>query len=160
MMNKKLLSVFLLIFCFSATAHAGSHKDLYTELVDIEGWTAGKPTGTSVSGMMLNVSRDYKKGDSRLTVMITVNKMAPLTRKSGLRKQILKDSGIEVKNETIEGFDVHKRYEGTKKSSEITVYLNDNSKMTLNYKKLPKNQALELAKKFNWANIKKKLDTF
>jgi len=109
---------------------------------------------------MLNVSRDYKKGDSRLTVMITVNKMAPLTRKSGLRKQILKDSGIEVKNETIEGFDVHKRYEGTKKSSEITVYLNDNSKMTLNYKKLPKNQALELAKKFNWANIKKKLDTF
>jgi len=32
--------------------------------------------------------------------------------------------------------------------------------MTLNYKKLPKNQALELAKKFNWANIKKKLDTF
>jgi len=65
---------------------------------------------------MLNVSRDYKKGDSRLTVMITVNKMAPLTRKSGLRKQILKDSGIEVKNETIEGFDVHKRYEGTKKA--------------------------------------------
>ncbi len=160
MLNKKLLAVFLLIFCFSATAHSGSHKDLYTELVDIKGWTAGKPTGTSVSGMMLNVSREYKKGDSRLTVMITVNKMAPVTRKSELRKQILEDSGIEVKNETIEGFAVHKRYEGAKKSGEITVYLNDNSKMTLSYKKLPKNQALELAKKFNWANIKKKLDTF
>jgi hypothetical protein len=160
MLNKKFLSVFLFIFCFAATAHSGSHKDLYTELVDIEGWTAGKPIGISVSGMMLNVSREYKKGDSRLTVMITVNKMAPVTRKSELRKQLLEASGIEVENETIEGFDVHKRYEGAKKSGEITVYLNDNSMMILSYKKLPKNQALKLGKKFNWANIKKKLDTF
>jgi len=162
MLNKKFLAVFLFIFCFAATAYAGSHKDLYTELIDIEGWTAGKPTGMSVPGMMLNVSREYKKGDGRLTVMITANKMAPapVTRESESRKQILEASGIEVKNETIDGFNVNKRYQGAKKSGEITVYLNNNSMMILSYKKLPKNQALELAKKFNWANIKKKLDTF
>ena len=158
------LSVLVLSNALSPeTAYAEKHEKLYGELKDIKGWKGGDPEGMAMEmpGMkMVQAMRIYTKGDNEISAMIMIGSAAAAGTFAALEDMKLETSEVKAAVKEIDGFTVHSVYDKEEKGGAITVLLNPDEKeaavFVFSYKDLSEEEALEIAKKFDWKSMKKK----
>ena len=122
-------------------------------LIDLPGWTGAKPDGMSMQlgGLdMLTATRKYTREDARLEVGI----MSGATAKAGLAMlksgMKLETSEGHVITETVDGVKLARTYTVKDKSGAIFVGLTDSALFNFAYTGITEEEALGLAKRFDW----------
>jgi hypothetical protein len=130
---------------------------LYPFLIDLPGWTGDKPEGVSMAlgGFdVLTAGRKYKRdGGAHLDVNILSGAAAQAgisMLKSGVK---IETSEGHVVTGTVDGAMVARTYTAKDKSGAILVGIGDNAILSLAYGGVTEDEALALARKFDWKAI-------
>jgi hypothetical protein len=125
-------------------------------LVELSGWSGGKPEGMAMEmsgASMVAATRHYERGEARLEVQILTGPAA---------QGALAGAGAVMKIETgdgrmssgpLDGFRVTRSYTFSDKSGGVIVALRDNAMFSLTFNGVEDDEALALAKKFDWKAI-------
>ena len=169
--GKILLASVTILLVAAAVVRAESYQSLYPCLINLSGWTGGEPTGMnmSMSGMvMINAVRTYSMGNKELTAIIMKSNRAA---GSGMQQSLgMYGSGMHMDTpeaniniQTINGFQVQTVYDKVENSGAVTVFLSHEQAVgaffTLSYTGVPENEALDIARKFDWNKIKSKVQS-
>jgi hypothetical protein len=128
----------------------------YPFLIDLPGWTGDKPDGMAMQlgGLdILTATRKYKREGAHLEVGIMTGAAAQagLTMlKSGMK---IETSEGHVITETIDGIKLARTYTVKDKSGAILVGLADSALFNFAYTGITEDEALGLAKRFDWKAI-------
>jgi hypothetical protein len=157
---KKSFLFMILLAAFSLPAYAQNHTALTPLLVNLDGWQAEKADGMSMStgGMsMITANRSYRKGGQELEATIMVGSQAMAMGQ--MQQMQLETDEVRIKTTTIDGFQTNLNYDKQENSGGIMVILgssqNKSAMFILNFEGMDENQALKLAKKFDWQAMKK-----
>jgi hypothetical protein len=162
--KKAFLLAFCLGFCLVSVANALTYQDVLPYLVDLSGWQSGKPTGmtSSMNGMnMVTASREYSQGEKKFNVSVAFgNPMFGAMSMMGMGMSMNIDTPEErIYTKTINGFMVVVTYEKQDKSGSVLVYLkkdqSNSGVITFDFQGISDQEAMQLARKFNWQGIKK-----
>lgn len=133
-------------------------------LVDVPGWTAMRAEGMKAGEMgqiMTHAMRMYQKGNKDVAVILMVgNPDEVLASDAELSEGQIETPEVKVEVKTIDGFKVqiaHMKAEGG--GSMAVLIKNDKTKgivLTLTFKGMSFEEALDFAKKFDWNSIKQK----
>jgi hypothetical protein len=158
-LKKGFLSLILLA-AFSLPTFAQDHATLTPLLVNLGGWQAEKADGMSMStgGMrMITANRSYNKGSQELNATVMVGSQAMTMGQ--MQQMQMETDDVRVKMTTIDGFKTNLNYDKRKNSGGVMVVLggsqNSTAMFILNFQGMDENQALKLAKKFDWKAMKK-----
>lgn len=162
-MKKNILFVFIAVLCFvflnESSFSADSSASLKPLLVDIEGWDAEEAEGTSVNMGAITLTtmmRSYSKDEAELDVSVIIGSNA-MIQGQGMIPTIETDSG-KVSNTEIDGFSVIQSYDKDDNSGSIIISLAKNDKagamLIAGFEGMNPEQALELAKKYDWEKLK------
>jgi hypothetical protein len=143
-----------LILLPSSTAQAQQAFQRYIPfLVELEGWKAGKPDGVSlgVTGVsMITATREYRRGEAKLNAHLISGAAAQIalaTIQSGMK---LETSETRMSTSTIDGFPVNQSFNIPDKSGGVVVALGPSAVFTLSFEGLADDEALAVARRFNW----------
>ena len=125
-------------------------------LVDLQGWKGNKPDGVSMEAggtSMVAATREYERGDARLNAQIMIGSAAQgalATIASGMK---VETSEARMSTSTIDGLQVATTFTKVDKSGAILVALGTSALFSFSFNGLAEEEALALAKKFNWKAI-------
>jgi hypothetical protein len=125
-------------------------------LVDLEGWQGKKPDGVSMEipgNSMVTAGREYQRGAARLHAQILIGPVAQgalATTQTGMN---IETSDGRVNTSTIDGMRVTRTFAFKEKSGAILVALGTNGVFSVSFTGIPDDEALTLAKKFDWKAI-------
>ena len=161
--KKAFFGAFCLGFCLVSVANALTYQDVLPYLVDLPGWQSGKPTGmtSSMNGMnMVTASKEYSQGEKKFNVSVVFgNPMFGAMPMMGNMNMNIDTPEERIYTKTINGFMVVVTYEKQDKSGSILVYLKkdqgNSGVITFDFQGISEQEAMQLAKKFNWKGIKK-----
>jgi len=157
------LTLVVILTFFASTGMAADHTLLTPLLVDLKGWNAEPAGGMTMdmgSSKMINAVREYRQGGKQLNAMMILGNPA-MTQGS---MQAMKTETAEGKMSisTIDGFKVQSYFSKMDKSGAVMVHLSQNQQQgamfTLTYEGLSEEEGLNLAKKFNWKEMKNSVD--
>ncbi len=125
-------------------------------LIDLAGWTGDKPDGMSMQmpdNTMDTATRKYERGDATIDAQIIFGSaaqgmLAPV--QAGMK---LETPDGRMSTSTIDGFLVMRTYTVSNKSGGIIVALASNAAFSLSFNGITDEEALLLARKFNWKAI-------
>lgn len=147
-----------------AQAPATGGGQLTSFLVDVPGWTAMRAEGMKAGEagqVMTHAMRMYQKGDKDVAVILMVgNPDEVLAPEAELSEGQFETPEMKIEVKTIDGFKVqiaHMKAEGG--GSMAVLIKNDKTKgivLTLTFKGMSFEEALDFAKKFDWNSIKQK----
>jgi hypothetical protein len=140
-----------------AVAHAEqAFQRFFPYLVDLPGWQGKKPDGVAMEmsgNSMITAGREYERGSARLHAQILVGPAAQgalATTRSGMN---IETSEGRVSTSTIDGMQVTRTFNFKDKSGGIIVALGPKSVLAVSFNGVPDEEALTLAKKFDWKAI-------
>jgi hypothetical protein len=145
-----------LILTSSSARAQQSFQRFLPLLVDLPGWKGNKPDGISMEtggSSMLSATREYERGDSRLTAQILAGPAAQggvATINSGMK---VETSEARMSTSTIDGVQVAITFTKADKSGVILVALGPSALFSFSFNDLSEEEALALAKRFNWKAI-------
>jgi hypothetical protein len=159
--RRHLVSVALGAAALCAVAALPSHQALAEAgyqrfvplLIELSGWTGDKPEGMAMEmngAAMVAATRRYERGEARLEVQIVIGPAA---------QGALGAAGAVMKFETgegrmssgpLDGFHVTRNYTFSDKSGGVIVALRDNALFGLTFNGVADDEALGLAKQFDW----------
>ena len=122
-------------------------------LVDLDGWKGDKPDGVSMEiggNSMVTATRKYQRGEARLDAQVitgTAAQGALAATHMGLK---LETSDVRMGTSTVDGLPVTRTYTISSKSGAIVVELGPAALFSLTFNGLADDEALALAKKFDW----------
>ena len=125
-------------------------------LVDLDGWQGKKPDGVSMEmpgNSMITATREYQRGTARLHAQILFGAVALgalAMTKTGMN---IETSDGRMNTSTIDGMTVTRTVNFKDKSGAILVALNTNGLLSVSFNGIPDDEALTLAKKFDWKAI-------
>ncbi len=122
-------------------------------LVDLPGWKGGKPDGMAMemSGTsMVSAQREYERGSSRLHAQIVSGPVAEGAVKAAGTAIKIETSEMHMSTATIDGLQVTQTFTIADKSGAIIVALASNAMFNLAFSAIEENEALTLAKAFDW----------
>jgi hypothetical protein len=125
-------------------------------LIDLPGWTGDKPDGMAMAlaGMdIVTATRKYKREGAHLEVGILTGAAAQAglaMLKSGMK---LETSEGHVITETVDGIKLARTYTAKDKSGAILVGIADSALFNFAYTGVAEDEALALAKRFDWKAI-------
>ncbi len=154
----------LLFFIMPITAFSSSHKDFLKYLINLEGWTGKAGDGMTMDmGNMkfMNATREYSNNGLELTAMIIRGTGSGVgMNPAGVRAT--PQHGAETEIMEINGFKVAVAFDNSDNSGVVSVALAEDAQgsasFALVFTGLEKPAAIALAKKFDWAAIKTKLE--
>ena len=122
-------------------------------LIELDGWRADKADGVSmqIPGHSVDTAtRKYTRGDATLDAQIIVGPaaqglLAPM--QAGIK---VETSEGRMSTSTVDGFNVMRTYTIKDKSGAIVVALADNAVFSFSFHGITDEEALTLARKFNW----------
>jgi hypothetical protein len=141
---------------FSAARADQAFARFFPFLVDLDGWQGKKPDGLSMEmpgNSMITAAREYQRGPARLHAQILVGPAAKgvlATTQTGMN---IETSEGRMTTSTIDGMKVTRTFNFKDKSGAILVALGDNSVFSFSFNGVPDDEALTLAKKFDWKAI-------
>ena len=152
------LTVIFLLTLFNNTGFCAEPSDyLKPLLIDLKGWKAEKPEGSSMSmgGMkMINAIRNYSKGNSNINATIMISNSAMIQGQTATTET----SDAKVTSSKINGFNVIQGFNKIDKSGYVLINLakktTEGSLFMINYSGISNKEALKIAKKYNWKEIK------
>ncbi len=165
--KKSLLSltvIILLVLIGSGPAFGDKSEQLKPLLVDLSGWTAGEPGGMSMDmgGMKItNATRSYESGGKTISSMIIIgtNAMVQSQKETG-NVGNASSGGMTMKSEVIDGFQVVRAFDENEGAGSIIVSLVsgqvEGGIFLLSFNGISSNDALEIAKKYDWGAMKAK----
>ncbi|MBN1998625.1 hypothetical protein JW935_13785 [candidate division KSB1 bacterium] len=156
-------SVAILIVVFfltgSSLTFADPTENLKSLLVDLEGWEAEEADGSSVDmgGVkVINVARSYSNGDYSLDVTILLGSNVMILGQTQELNAETEDGKVTTSD--IDGFNVIQAFDKTEKDGSIVVTLEkktaEGAMFIVSYEGISEEEALEIAKKFDWEKIK------
>ncbi|MFW6128639.1 MAG: hypothetical protein ACOC6P_00130 [Candidatus Aminicenantaceae bacterium] len=174
MLRRKLWVIIPLICLFIfplSQALAESSEDFVPLLIDIPGWEGDEPETmdmTQGNMVMVTASRDYDKDNKHFTATVYIGTQAASmwnpTYAEGF-KLSTNDVVAEVKK--INGFLVYHSYEKDSDSGGCIVLLNKKSQQPnasaiffVDYDGMTDNEAIKLAKNFDWTKMQKIAQNF
>jgi len=122
-------------------------------LADLDGWQGKKPDGMSMEmpgNSMITATREYHRDAARLTASIIVGAAAQgalAATKTGMN---IETGDGRMSTSTIDGLPVTRTFNFKDKSGTILVALSTNAMFSLSFNGIAEDEALALAKKFNW----------
>ena len=159
---KKMLAVFLAvasIFILSDAARAEVYTSLTPHLINLRGWEAEKAVGVDLNMMgmsIINATRTYVQGNKEVNAMIMIGSEMMISSQAGMN---LNTSEISMNTTKINGFNVNCQYNKADKTGSVMVFLEKGQAVgaffILSFSNIDEKEALNLAKQFNWAKIKK-----
>ncbi len=130
-----------------------AYERLYAFLIDLPGWTGEKPDGMAMQmgGMnMMTATRKYKRTGAHLDAGILMGAPAQgglSMIQSGMK---LETPEARMSVETVDGFKLAKTFTMKDKSGAILVGLAANALFSLAFNGVAEDEALALAKHFDW----------
>jgi len=156
--------VFMLLWVVNVQAE--SYEALYPCLTDLPGWEAKEPEGMKMEmpGMkMINATRSYTQGNKEITVVIVIGNQA-MSTPMGAEGMKMETPEEKVTIERINGFMVQNVYDKKDNEGTIIVYLNRQGAgpaiFSFSFKELSEDEALNLAKTFDWEMMQNKAKSF
>jgi hypothetical protein len=125
-------------------------------LVDLPGWKGNKPDGTAMEmagTSMITATRSYKRGAAHVNASVLSGMAAQgvlAATSAGIK---LETPDIHITTSTIDGLQVTKTYTVSAKSGAIVVALGPAAVFTLAYTGTDEDEAMGLARKFDWKAI-------
>jgi len=125
-------------------------------LLDLDGWQGKKPDGVSLEmpgNSMVTATREYQRGPARLHAQILFGPVAQgivATTKTGMN---IETSEGRMNTSTIDGMTVTRTFNFKDKSGAILVALGPNGAFSFSFNGVPDDEALTIAKKFDWKAI-------
>jgi hypothetical protein len=142
----------------SPAAHAQQQAfaRFFPLLVDLDGWQGKKPDGVSMEmpgNNMITATREYQRGSARLHVQILIGPAAQgalAMTQSGMN---VETTDGRMNTSMIDGLHVTRSFNFKDKSGAILVALGPSSLLSVSFNGIPDEEALTLAKKFDWKAI-------
>jgi hypothetical protein len=122
-------------------------------LVDLPGWKGNKPDGMGMEmagSSMVTATRSYARGEAHVNASVLTGMAAQgalAATNAGIK---LETPDIHMTTSTIDGMQVTKTYTVSAKSGAIVVALGPAAVFTLAYTGIDENEAMGLARKFDW----------
>jgi hypothetical protein len=122
-------------------------------LVALPGWMGNKPDGMAMEmagSNMVTATRAYERGDARLNASVMTGmaaKGALAATSAGIK---IETADMHMSTSTIDGLQVTKTYTISNKSGAVMVALGPAAVFTLTFTKVPEDEGMELARKFDW----------
>ena len=125
-------------------------------LVDLDGWQGKKPDGLSMEmpgNSMITATREYQRGPSRIHVQILFGPAAKGVLAMAQTGMNIETSDGRMHSSTIDGMPVSQTINFKDKSGAIIVALGQSGAFNFAFNGLAEDEALTLAKKFDWKAI-------
>jgi hypothetical protein len=122
-------------------------------LVELPGWKGNKPDGMGMAmagGSMVTATRSYERGAAHVNASVLTGMAAQgalAATNAGIK---LETPDIHMSSSTIDGMQVSKTYTVSAKSGAILVALGPAAVFTLAYTGIDEDEAMGLARKFDW----------
>jgi hypothetical protein len=121
--------------------------------IDLDGWQGDKADGVSMEmpgNAMTSAKRDYSRGNSQLHVAVLMGPAAAgalAPTQAGVKVETSEGHMITT---TLNGFPVTESYNIPQKSGALLIALGPSAVLTVSYNGISEDDALALAKKFDW----------
>lgn len=125
-------------------------------LVDLDGWQGKKPDGVSMEmpgNSMITATREYQRGAARLHAQILFGMAAKGALAATQTGMNIETSDGRMNTSTIDGMTVTRTFNFKDKSGAILVALGTSGLLSVSFNGIPDDEALTLAKKFDWKAI-------
>jgi len=142
---------------FSSTAEADQAFARFLPLlVDLDGWQGKKPEGMAMEmpgNSMTTATREYRRDAARLNASIIIGPAARgalAATKTGMN---IETSDGRMSTSKIDGLPVTRTFNIKDKSGTILVALSDDALFSLSFNGVGDDDALALARKFDWKRM-------
>lgn len=125
-------------------------------LVDLDGWQGKKADGLSMEmpgSSMITATREYTRGPARLHAQIIIGPAAQGALAPTQTGMNIETTEGRMNTSTIDGFRVTRSANFKEKSGAILVALGKSALFSVSFNGLGDDEALTLAKKFDWKAI-------
>jgi hypothetical protein len=125
-------------------------------LVDLDGWQAKKPDGMAMQmpgNSMVTATREYQRGAAHLQVQIVIGPAAQGALAATQTPMNIQTADAHMSSSTIDGLPVTGTFNLKDKSGAILVALGTSALFSVSFNGVAEDEALQLAKKFNWKAI-------
>ena len=129
-------------------------------LIDLPGWQGKKPDGVAMEmpgNSMITAAREYERSGARLNAQIISGAAAQgalAATRSGIK---IETGDSRMSTSTIDGMPVTRTYTISSKSGAVLVALGQSALFSLSFNGIDDNDALTLARKFDWKAIQTQL---
>lgn len=133
-----------------------SYQRFVPLLIDLPGWEGGKPEGVAMEiggAAMANATRRYERGEARLDAQVVTGPAAQGAMAGAASGIKMETPDGRLSSGPIDGFAVTRTYTFSDKSGAVIVGLRDNALFSLTFSGVDDEEALTLAKKFDWKAI-------
>lgn len=138
----------------SSAAHADqAFQRFFPFLVDLDGWQGQKPDGMSMEmtdSKMITATREYQRGPARLQAQVIVGAPAEQALAAFSAVVNIETSDERMSSSTIDGLQVTRTFTKKDKSGTILVALGTRGLFSLTFEGIGDDDALKLAKRFDW----------
>jgi hypothetical protein len=125
-------------------------------LVDLDGWQGKKPDGIAMEmpgNTMITATREYQRGPARFHAQVLVGAAAKGALAVAQTGKKIETSEGRMSTSAIDGFQVTRTFNFKDKSGAILIALGSNSVFSLSFNGIAEDEALGIAKKFDWKAI-------
>jgi len=125
-------------------------------LIDLDGWQGKKPDGISMEmpgNTMITATREYQRGPARFHAQVLVGaaaKGALAIAQTGMK---IETSEGRMSTSAVDGYQVTRTFNFKDKSGAILIALGSNSVFSVSFNGIADDEALGIAKKFDWKAI-------
>jgi hypothetical protein len=99
---------------------------------------------------MITATRAYERGDARVNAAILTGMAAQAALAAGSAGIKIETADMHLSTSTIDGLQVTKTYTVSNKSGAVMVGLGPSAAFTFTFTKVPEDEGMELARKFDW----------
>ncbi len=131
-------------------------RKFFPFLVDLDGWQGRTPDGMSMemgNNSILTATREYHRDAAHITVAVVIGPAAAGALAAGLSGINVETSEGHMLTSTIDGFTVTRTFTIKEKSGAILVKVGPSAMFNLSYNGLTEDEAMGLAKRFDWKGI-------
>ncbi|MBN1782408.1 hypothetical protein JW948_14835 [bacterium] len=139
---------------------AAVHEQLIPLLADLPGWQGSRATGITSDQntvRMINASRQYTRPGQSLHAILFITNQASETGWLDMNIEI-ESAGASISSETVDGFQVYRVQRRSRKEIMLIIVIqregDDGVFLSLTYKNVPLESALEIAGQFDWNYIR------
>jgi hypothetical protein len=132
------------------------YERFFPFLIELPGWTSPPPTGTAKetkSGRVITALRGYERGDAVFNAAIISGTTSSAASNSTTHITVV---GARMTTSTIDGFQV--TMTSTRVAVLIAVTLGPNATFHLVFNNVSEDDAMAMARKFNWKGIQALVD--
>lgn len=134
----------------------GAFQRFLPFLIDLDGWTGEKPDGMAMEvpgTSMITATREYRRGDAQLSAQIVTGPAAQGATAATRSNVNIETGDAHMRTANINGVPVASSYTVKDKSGIILVALGANAMFSMSFKGVAEDEALTLAKRFDWRSI-------